>query len=232
VIDEVFYDFALKSFDNRDKLILLKEPTIERILMPSSDIRTKNIFDVKNGKFCILVFGGISNRKGVVELLKALKNNTNDKFCVIIAGKIEKEVELFLESDLSLDLIDRNILFVFPGFKSEIEQDMLFESCDVVWVGYVNGFSSSSGVFFQSGQYSKPVLSCNNGLISFLVKKYNNGLLCNVQSWEDIILNLELLCADKNLYNLFAKNSKNMIQLHSGDIFGKKITEKIQGVVK
>ncbi len=230
VIDEIFFSYVNSINLSNTKVKFIYEPTIEKNEFLGK-IESRKKLKINFDKFYILVFGGITKRKGVIELVNALNLSKIENHCILIAGSIDEEIEIFLKSKISLDLIKKDKLKIYPGFKSESEQDMFFEACDLVWVGYVEGFSSSSGVFFQAGQYKKPVLANNFGLISYLVKKYNNGLVCNVNDSSEIINCLKIFSSNSIKYELFSTNSSKMISIHNGIDFGNTIKKNIINVI-
>jgi glycosyltransferase involved in cell wall biosynthesis len=226
VIDELFYNYINTIHLSKNKIKFLYEPTND-ISQNIGKEKSRISLKINLDKFCILIFGGITKRKGVIELINAIHSSKLENCCILIAGNIDNEIMEFLNSRISIDLIVNDKLKIFPGFKSEVEQDMFFESSDIVWVGYVGGFSASSGVFYQSGQYQKPVLSNNYGLLSYLVNKYNNGILCDVNNFDEINSSINLLANNSDCYQLYSQNSAKMTKLHNATDFGEKILRTI-----
>jgi glycosyltransferase involved in cell wall biosynthesis len=229
VIDELFYNYIFHNNLALNKIKFLYEPTNVKYQMYEKE-KARSLLKLNQKKFCILVFGGITKRKGIIELINAIHLSKSNNYCILIAGSIDDEIQSFLKTKISQDLIDNDKLKIYQGFKNESEQDILFESSDLVWVGYVGGFSASSGVFFQAGQYKKPVLANNYGLISYLVKKYNNGEVCNVNNPLEIINRIDSLANNSEIYKFYSENSGKMIKLHNGMDFGEKILKNINSV--
>ncbi|RDU99595.1 glycosyltransferase [Trinickia dinghuensis] len=113
----------------------------------------------------ILVYGAITDRKGIKELLSACKVRETHPL-VVIAGEQSDDVRAFLSS---LDSRSRDGVVVFDHFISpEMEVD-LFCACDAVWVGY-KGHYGMSGVLVQAYRCGKTVLASAFGLIGWFVK--------------------------------------------------------------
>lgn len=119
---------------------------------------------------CILVYGTISDRKGLKELLYACMRRDEHPL-VVIAGQQSEDVRAFLAS-IGGGLFSR--LAVFDQFVSpEMEAD-LFCACDVVWVGYKRHYGMS-GVLAQACRYGKTVIATKSGLIGWFVERDRLG---------------------------------------------------------
>ncbi|MGN6232726.1 MAG: glycosyltransferase [Trinickia sp.] len=124
------------------------------------------------GERCILVYGAITDRKGIKELLYACMRRDEHPL-VVIAGEQSEDVRAFLAS-IGGGLFSR--VTVFDQFISpEMEAD-LFCACDVVWVGYKRHYGMS-GVLAQARRYGKTVIAAQAGLIGWFAQRDGLGPL-------------------------------------------------------
>ena len=203
IIDTLFKNFLVKKKIFNKKIIHVNE-AVNKIYYINKRFCKKKLSINKVGK-CILIYGAISKRKGVMELLKALSVNLDKNIFVIIAGKFDNyflnEVTLYLRMNNFL----KKKVIVINKFISLKEENYLFNICDYVWLGY-NNFSSdsSSGVLQLSVVAQKPVIASNRGLISFIVRKNKIGLLFNDKKYSDYNRILKSISISKKYF--FKKN--------------------------
>ncbi|MGG1947855.1 group 1 glycosyl transferase [Trinickia sp. NRRL B-1857] len=121
---------------------------------------------------CILVYGTISDGKGIKELLYACMRRDEHPL-IVIAGEQTKDVRAFIAS-IGGGLFSR--VSVYDQFISpEMEAD-LFCACDAVWVGYKRHYGMS-GVLAQAHRYGKTVIATDSGLIGWFTKRDRLGSL-------------------------------------------------------
>ncbi|PMS37039.1 hypothetical protein B0G57_115131 [Trinickia symbiotica] len=120
----------------------------------------------------ILVYGAISERKGIFELLGTCMTLDGPPL-IIIAGEQDDAVSQYLSS-FGDRLADR--IAVFNHFISaEMEVD-LFSACDVVWIGYKDHYGMS-GVLVQAYKFGKIAIASSAGLIGWFAKRDQMGPL-------------------------------------------------------
>ena len=221
VIDEFFMSYLGKSKLIRNKLnkICLVNDVGE---VKKSAIINK-AHNEKNLK--LLVYGSITMRKGLKQLLESISsNNFNLKIELIIAGKPDDEVISFLESYTTKDHINLKTYFCYVSDHLESE---LFWGSDVVWLGYSKEFISSSGVLYQAWSAHKPVIACSHGLIGARTKKYNAGILIDVDNNAEIVNALSILGKKDHKYEQYVQNAKIAGKKFNKKAFVKSLTETI-----
>jgi glycosyltransferase involved in cell wall biosynthesis len=116
------------------------------------------------GQF-VLVYGSISDRKGIWELIDALALRDEAPTLVIAGAQTLAVRAPLLKALMQLTpapvVLDRFI-------DSETEQD-LFSACDVVWLGY-KGHYGMSGVLVQAYRSGKPLIATADGLIGWFCR--------------------------------------------------------------
>ncbi|WP_454727106.1 MULTISPECIES: glycosyltransferase [Cupriavidus] len=113
----------------------------------------------------LLVYGAISERKGIRELVAALAAHPRAP-ALVVAGQQDGDVRAFLrEAGRTLSppmvMLDR--------FISDEDEAALFCACDAVWLGY-KGHYGMSGVLVQAYRAGKPVIATADGLIGWFCR--------------------------------------------------------------
>lgn len=222
VIDNFFYDFLKKiKLKNKNKIIYV--PDFNSIEQKIDKEKARNILGVSLDDKLVLVYGSISKRKGILEILDSVKSFKNKKkLRIIFAGKPE---DLFLEElkkkyQENIELKDVVIERLYH--HDSYEESVVFSATDVVWLGYKD-FFGSSGVLYQSLDADKPILSSDNGLIGKFVVKNNVGLTFDINSKKEIVSSMEKIFKEENYFS-FIKNLKkialeNSLESHIKIIF-------------
>lgn len=129
----------------------------------------------------VLVYGAISERKGIYELVQALTARV-DAPTLVIAGSQDMDARATLQRALTQlspapVVLDRFI-------DSDTEND-LFSACDVVWLGY-KGHYGMSGVLVQAYRFAKPLIATADGLIGWFCRDGELGPVIDNLSSDSI----------------------------------------------
>ncbi|MGN6318957.1 glycosyltransferase [Trinickia sp.] len=110
----------------------------------------------------LLVYGSITERKGIRELVAALERMERAP-TLVVAGEQDADTRAFL-SEHAPHLTPPPIV-VDRFIPNDLEFD-LFSACDAVWLGY-NGHYGMSGVLVQAYRFDKTVIATSEGLIGW-----------------------------------------------------------------
>lgn len=113
----------------------------------------------------LLVYGAISERKGIRELMQALTRK-GDAPCLVIAGEQDEETRTFIDAHAP-HLTPAPV--IFDRFVPEDMERDLFSACDAVWLGYRQHYGMS-GVLVQAYRFGKPVIASADGLIGWFCR--------------------------------------------------------------
>jgi len=113
----------------------------------------------------LLVYGAISERKGVCELVEALAHDATAP-TLAIAGQQDPETHAFLDAHLSRLA---HAPLILDRFIDEETERLLFSACDAVWLGYRQHYGMS-GVLVQAYRFRKPVIATADGLIGWFCR--------------------------------------------------------------
>lgn len=118
----------------------------------------------------VLVYGSITERKGIYELIEGL-GRMDEPPCLIIAGEQDDDVRRFVRARAPFMSPPPIVLDSF--ISNELERD-LFSACDAVWLGY-RGHYGMSGVLVQAYRFGKPVIATGDGLIGWFSEEGRLG---------------------------------------------------------
>lgn len=180
-LDPFFPDFAAESYRGGHKVVALPDPAFAP---PAGATIMRAGIQPPPGRVFFLLFGALSERKGVLCLLEALclvPAATAAGIAVVIAGKVAADLRPAIrrglarlrkrQPDLWLHLEDR--------WLEDAEIASLVETSDVVLAPYQR-FVGSSGVLLWAAQAGVPVLTQDYGLIARLVRDHHLGLTVDV----------------------------------------------------
>jgi glycosyltransferase involved in cell wall biosynthesis len=156
-------------------------------------------FGLKPGDFVILLFGVLSERKGVLETLQMLRLAELPKNTVIIlAGPAEEEIRAPLKNELTLTA-NQYRLIRHDRFISRAETPPYFAAADCVICIYKE-FSGSSSVLLHAAMYGKPAIVSPGGAMANAVTRHQFGEvvdLSNCAGFCDAITRVSRLTASE-----------------------------------
>ncbi len=229
VLDLFLFKFIKKNKKNNfSKVVYTPDPGQLKFFF--SQKFAKNYLKIKKNIFIILIYGAIKMSKGIKELISSLQYLNNNKIKLIIAGKQTDDVKFFLKLEANKQLINTGQVIIFDGFKNYKDEAILFSASDIVWVGYDDNFSGSSGVLHQAGLANKPVITNRLGLLGYLNKKYKIGSVVNLSSVIDIKNKILYLYRNKKIRYMLGKNNNALSKIHSGKNFAAAIADNISNV--
>ena len=231
IVDQVFDEYLAKlNIDLFAKRVLINEPV--DFIGSETRIFAREKLGLKESDFVILVYGSLSLRKGVRELLNSFYELKIINIKIIIAGKINDDIVDLFKDTRFLKYKESNRILFFPGFQDDESQYRFFKASDTVWLGYIHGFSGSSGVIYQAATMGLPVLASDYGLIGWVVSKYKIGLKFDTFNYVQIREAITVIYTNKELYNKFRINAIVLSESNTAELFGKKIIETIITHVK
>jgi glycosyltransferase involved in cell wall biosynthesis len=102
----------------------------------------------------------------------------------------------------------------------------IFKAADVVWVGY-EGQYVSSGVLLQAAMVGLPIVACDEGLIGWLTKSRELGIVVNTADMQAVAKTLSTLAQNPELAAKFGENGRQVSVRHGVDNFRREIREKV-----
>jgi glycosyltransferase involved in cell wall biosynthesis len=182
-IDETLPDYVKDLGTSSSRLEYVPDP-VDINQQLGKDVACKRL-GLSPQRFYLLCYGHFDNRKGVLELLDAIRDCNNlDDVTVIIAGRREPAFADAIKSRCDLRVTGPEVLNLDYFVDTELEQS-LFSVADAVWVGYVGHFGSS-GILGQAAGAGVPVIACDVGLIGLTTRRHNLGICVDPSNCEVI----------------------------------------------
>jgi glycosyltransferase involved in cell wall biosynthesis len=161
---------------NHPKVIHVPDPSSPP---PSLDSREcRRLLNLPDDARIVLVYGAIDGRKCLDLLLPAIAACDPElNVSMVIAGIQDRRLQkALLRAQPATQLRRESRLFEFDHFIASDEEQLLFAAADIVWTYYADSYGSS-GVLVKAGQYSKPVIVNDCGLVGKIVSDERCGLL-------------------------------------------------------
>jgi glycosyltransferase involved in cell wall biosynthesis len=182
-LDPYFPEYARQRYVAGDKVVALPDPIAEAVGDHAGKPRTSRF---PHDRVSFLLFGELTQRKGIIELLEAcmrLNPDAAKRISVLLAGRIDPPLEGKVR-----DLI-RSVRSARPELWIEIDDRRLsfaelasaVDACDVVLAPYQR-FVGSSGVLIWAARMLRPVITQRYGLLGRLVRDYGLGMAVETTS--------------------------------------------------
>jgi len=225
VIDETFMAFAASRPEYRRVRYV---PDVGEVTGTDTREVSRAVLGVPARCRVVLVYGTLTRRKGVQELLEAVASErVPADVSVLLAGSQDAETAALLRGPVAQDLFSRRRLFVSDGFHDDVLEHRVFNAADAVWIGYVEGFHGSSGVLHQAGSMSLPVITSAAGLIGWLNQRYELGVTVDPNDKRATAAAIYELFADDRRRASCGANGKRLAERHSIDAFQRALCEVI-----
>lgn len=177
-IDPYFARYAKRAYRNGAKILSIPDPA-----HPPSEGRTLDLASaafVPPQRTLFLMFGYLSERKGALALLDALRLVPDDvgaRAAVLMVGKIDPPIREALIAKASLLRKPGTSLFfrLDERWLPTSELDALVSRADVVLAPYQR-FVGSSGVMLWAARCGKPVLTQEFGVLGRLARDHGLGM--------------------------------------------------------
>jgi glycosyltransferase involved in cell wall biosynthesis len=218
--------FAVKALKS-PKMIHLSDPVSSStpLLSDISSFQAKLGIDQHRRVF--LLFGALDERKGIYQLLDAIKLLTPEitqNFCLLIVGKTNPNEQARIQPQISALRQTHPVqILEFYDFIPENEVSQYFQVADIILAPYQRHVGMS-GILLLAAAAGKPVLSSNYGLMGELVRTHQLGLAVDSTVPTEIapalsrcVLESVTTFGDRTQMSLFAE--QNSIELYSGTIF-------------
>lgn len=194
-LDEYFVDEHRSGFGH-EKLRYLPDPMlIVKESLPMEFQTSEN--DGSPGKLKYLFFGAVTERKGILQFLAALKN-VPIPVEVAIVGKIDPTISAQVVKAVaevkSAGIVTVQIL---DEFVSDASLSHYVERCDCIVAPYQD-FVGSSGVLLWAAAFGKPVITQNSGLLGRMTTDNGMGIAIDARDPAEIARAMQTMHAQYN----------------------------------
>lgn len=224
-IDELLMRYInLERDQNTWKLTYVPDPIDQN---PRSDrSRARHQIGIKDSEKVLLVYGALSTRKGIKELLTSVnKGKLYRKLVIIFAGEQDNEIRVYFKKYFNNINPDLRII-IYDKYLSDDEENKILSSADIMWVGYKE-FLQMSGVLVLAASRGIPIISCNTGLIGWITKKYKLGIPININESKMILNTINKLCSNLHRARLYGRNGLRWANSHKSEVFSKIIINNV-----
>jgi colanic acid biosynthesis glycosyl transferase WcaI len=180
-LDPFFPDYAADTYRGGHKVMALPDPAFTP--PATSGAGPAGLLPPPDRKL-LLLFGALSERKGILCLLEALRlmpADTAAGIAVVIAGRVAPEIRPAVRRALGLLRRRQPHLWLHleDRWLEDVEVAGLVQASDLVLAPYQR-FVGSSGVLLWAAQARVPVLTQDYGLIARLVREHRLGVTADV----------------------------------------------------
>ena len=226
VIDGPFRDFCRqRGLTHSDKIGLGSDVGELPRLEPRRSAR--EILGIAPDTFVILVYGSLTRRKSINQLLRALENLGDSDVMVLVAGKPDEDIATLLSSSRSRELQASGQLLVGAKFHNDETEARMFSAANVVWLGYIGGAYGCSGVLYQAGSASLPVISTVDGLVGLTVRTHKLGIALDAADVTAVADAKRRLRQDDSLLRDFGENGRRIARSRIGTVFATSICDAL-----
>ncbi len=191
--DELLYRYVRSK-----KLLYMPDPA-DLLISDYSKSFARHDLMIPGEAIVILVYGSISDRKGLDILIEALSNSESlNRIHVLIVGKQQKSIDNVLKSVKFNNLLKNNRLHIINEFVDGKVQKQVFLSADIVWLGYRN-FYFSSGVLSLAANTNNLILGTRDGVIGWYTKEKKLGEVFNVNDINSVTSAINKLSTHENI---------------------------------
>ena len=209
------YIYSLLPFyKNVDMFLFQSEFTRDMFVKFGFDIKKTHIIEnsydyseiqpIYSGDNYILYFGRISKEKGIMTLLKAMKELPNINLKIVGNGPELEEYKMYSSKNAL-----SNVTFLGPIWGEELEP--IIEKSEFVILPS-EWYDPSPYVVLQSFAYGKPVIASNIGGLKDLIINNENGLLFEPGNSKELSETIKNLFPKKKLIHDMGVNSRLILE--------------------
>lgn len=175
----------------------------------------------------ILIYGAISRRKGVRDLLNALSGLNGTTIRVLIVGAADDEMKEYLSTPFVLSLIASGLVRLCVAYSDDNTEAAAFAAADAVWVAY-RDHSTMSGVFLQAICAHVPVITANYGIMAWLASRDGVGISVDPNDTKNVSSQISEMFAESARLCAYREKAAQIAERHSPSSFGNSICDAIQ----
>lgn len=228
ILDEQYHEYLRANPRPGYEKVRLVGDVGEVVVGRESRGEARRRLGIRDDAFVVLLYGTLSLRKGVREVLAAVAGHCAEPVVLVAAGRQDGDVRALMEGELAAALRSSGRLAELDGFQSTERERLLFASADVVWTAYVGRFARSSGVLYQAGSVGLPVLVSGSGLLGWRARRHDLGLVIDPGDAAATGAAIEELRCDGALRTRLGRAARKYAAAHSGKAFGEAVCTLIE----
>jgi glycosyltransferase involved in cell wall biosynthesis len=131
----------------------------------------------------LLIAGILSARKGIREVVRGLLHSPEDvrrRVILVVAGEMDQDASDYISENLQqLEEAGGNVVTDLRRITDD-QLDAYIQRSDAVLTAY-RGFKESSGILIRAAHFGRPVISTNEGLLGYFVRRHALGQAIDVE---------------------------------------------------
>lgn len=217
----------IKAFSPKNKLIEhLPDPVSAVPVSPQAVSSFKKSLAIDKERRVFLLFGSLSERKGIFQILDAIELLPPDiarRCCLLLVGEVVESIRFSLLKRIN-DLHQTSLaqIILKSSYQDEDDVPLYFTVSDVVLALYQRHVGMS-GIVFLGTAYQKNVISSNYGLMGQFVKDNHLGVTLDSTSIQAIKSAMEAEIFQFKSSHRFSAYSSNLEKHHSPKKFSQVI---------
>ena len=208
----IYYNYTIKKFDgvivaadtikvNNNKKIIFRN-------LPNLNLKKNKVFK-KNNDNIVLYTGGITEHRGIEQVIKALIDSEFKNWKLVILGK----ESLKLKKKLKNELEDERIIYLGKVSYEEAIEWIYKSDLGVVVNQPVFTYNKAlPNKLFEYMAYGLPVVCSNFNHWKEIVAKNNAGICCNPKDLVDIAGSIKKILLNKKLQRSMSNNGQKAIK--------------------
>jgi glycosyltransferase involved in cell wall biosynthesis len=221
---------ALFASQQRDpifrKIVHVPDPaTLHSALLPKPEARQR--LGIPADCSLVLMYGAITERKGTYALLRAAAMpECSRQIHLLFAGRIW-DPEQVAQSPAWLTLAAQGRLHVLDGFVDDARERLLMAAADCMWVGYID-FYGMSGVMALAGRHAMPVIASDYGVVGYLARKHDLGVLIEPRDNGSIVDALNRLVNEPEAFGRAGSHGVALFEGHSPEVLKRLVVDTVR----
>jgi glycosyltransferase involved in cell wall biosynthesis len=225
--DPALFEFCQNGGGSLRNIRFVPEIGMERPSISKIDARRK--LGIAESDRVILVYGGLTPKKAVAELVAATALIPEEQRVLVLAvGKPDEWMTGYLATAEARLAMEQRRLVVHGRFADRALEEAAFASADAAWVAY-NDAGSMSGVFFQAVCSGLPVIAPMKGILRWLVRRHGVGISVDPQDAPATAKTILSLLSDPHALQTVRANTEAIAERHLPSTFGDAVCDAICG---
>lgn len=206
-------------------------PDVAQLSGSTTREAARHALGIDDQQIVVLVYGALSERKGIRGLLDSLPHlGQASNVVVLLAGAQNPAIRRLLAEQEIVALREAGMLKVIAGFLDDEGELMVFKVADIVWMGY-RGAQGMSGVLLQAGLAGLPVIACKQGMIGWLVQQHGLGEILDALNHNEIISSIRRLASDPQVRRSYGERGRLLAMDHTPQRLAERVCDAISRAV-
>ncbi len=226
-----FAEKEARRFANGEKGVYLADPVRLDPASPEQVTTLRAELGIGPGRRVFLLFGHLTRRKGIHQLLQALHQLSPQlcqQTCLLLAGTINPAYQVQLEAELNALRIRRPVQVVEQySYVPQTDLPATYGLADVVLAPYPR-HAGMSGVLLLAAAAGKPVLCSAFGLMGEIARGYGLGLTVDATQPAEIAAGLARFILEPPETLCDAAGMQRLADEHRAERFGATILSQVR----